>query len=171
MDLQQLALQETALKALLDDVTKSLKEVKAQMQEALDTTGASGVAAKLPDGTKVGTIYRTDPKPAAVVVDEKALHDWIHANYPTEATKRAVVVIEVREAFKKGLLDQLTAIGAPVNPDTGEAVPGVEIRATRAAGHGVRGVDRDAIAKAWRNRELPDLNVLQLTAAPAEEAS
>lgn len=166
MDIAQLALEETALKALADSVNDRLKQVKATMQEALVATGVSKVSATLPDGTKVATISRSDAKPAAVVVDDEAFLKWVRENAAGEVVTR--LVTEVRPAYRTAVLAQMTAAGVPrvVDTETGEVhdVPGVEVRATRSLTHSVRPVDggREAIAKAWSEGRLGLLNLLQL---------
>lgn len=172
-DIQALALEEAALKTLVDAVNDRLKEVKATMQEALDGAGVTKVEAKLPDGTKVATISRTDPKPAAVVIDDKAFLEFVRRHAPHNITTR--LVTEIRPAYVTTLLGEMTGAGVAevADKETGvvESVPGVEIRATRAKFHTVRPIDggRDAIAAAWRDGRLAHLNLLQI--APAEETS
>jgi hypothetical protein len=175
MDLQALAIEEAALKTLADAVMDRLKEVKTAMQEALVETGASSVPAILPDGTKVATISRSDPKPTAVVTDDKAFLDWVRKYSPHNVTTK--LVTEVRPAYTTALLAEMTAAGAAVVADkeTGviEDVPGVEIRATRSLTHSVRPTKdgREAIAAAWRDGKLAHLNLPQLAQAPTQEAS
>ncbi|MFF4943698.1 hypothetical protein [Streptomyces rubiginosohelvolus] len=172
MSMQQLALEEAALKTLADTVMDRLKAVKAEMQEALTTGGVGKVDATLPDGTKVAVISRTDSKPAAVVTDPEAFLAWVRANRPSEVTTR--LVTEVRPAYTTALLAEMTAAGTAEVSDkeTGvvDAVPGVEIRATRSTTHSVRPTKdgRDLIAEAWRTGALGHLNLPQLTAAPQE---
>lgn len=174
-DMQQLALEEASLKALADAIADRLKEVKVSMQEALDNGGVSRIDATLPDGTKVATISRTDPKPAAIVTDPDVFREWVRAHVPGEITSR--LVTEVRPAYATSLMAQMTAAGIPevFDKDTGEVhtVPGVEIRATRSRTHSVRPTTggRDAIAAAWRDGQLAHLNLLQLAAATTEETS
>lgn len=171
MDLAQLALEEAALKALSDTVNDRLKEVKATLQEALVGNGVSKVNATLPDGTKVATISRTDPKPAAVVTDPDKFLAWVRANSPHNVTTR--LVTEVRPAYTTALLAEMTAAGCNevADKETGvvEEVAGVEIKATRSTFHSVRPVDggRDAIAKAWRAGQLSHLNPFQIEAGGA----
>ena len=168
MDIAQLALEEAALKALADTVNDRLKEVKATLQEALVGNSISKVNATLPDGTKVATISRTDPKPAAVVTDPDKFLAWVRANSPHNVTTR--LVTEVRPAYTTALLAEMTAAGCNevADKETGvvEEVAGVEIKATRSTFHSVRPVDggRDAIAKAWSEGRLAHLNLLQLEA-------
>lgn len=168
MDMQQLALEEAALKILVDAITDRLRDVKDQMQEALETSGASRVDARLHDGTKVATISMSSPKPAAVVTDPEAFLGWVRKNSPANVVSR--VVTEVRPAYITALLSEMTAAGVAevADKETGvvEAVPGVEIRATRSRTHSVRPVDggRDAIAQAWRSGSLVGLVLPQLDA-------
>lgn len=166
-DLQQLALEEASLKALSDAITDRLKEVKATMQEALIDGGIAKVEARLPNGTKVATISKSDAKPAAVVVDDKAFLEFVRRYSPHNVTTR--LVTEVRPAYVTALLAEMTAAGVPevADKDTGvvEDVPGVQVRATRTLTHSVRPTDggKEAIAAAWRNGDLAHLNLLQLT--------
>ncbi|MGW1433096.1 hypothetical protein ACWD6K_31310 [Streptomyces sp. NPDC002431] len=167
MDMQQLALEEASLKTLADTVMNRLKVVKAEMQEALTTGGVGRVDATLPDGTKVATISRTDPKPAAVVVDSDAFLGWVRKHSPANVTTR--LVTEVRPAYTTALLAEMTAAGTAEVSDreTGvvEDVPGVEIRATRSTTHSVRPTKdgRDLIAEAWRTGALAHLPLPQIT--------
>jgi len=169
MDMQQLAIEEAALKALADLVGDRLKEVKAAMQEQMDTSGASRVAATLSDGTKVGTISATEPKPTAVVTDPDAFLKWVREHSPANVVSR--LVTEVRPAYATALMAEMTAAGVTqwADRETGELfdVPGVQIKATRARGHSVRLVDGGAalIAEAWRTGALAHLPGLPQIAA------
>lgn len=171
MDMPDLALREVALKTLADAINDELKEVKAQMQQQLESTGASRVDAKLPDGTKVATISRPSPSMEARVVDEEAFRQWVVQNVKSETTSR--VVTEVRAAYQKALLAEMTAAGAPVwaNRVTGEihTVPGVQILPKRSTTHSVRPTTggREAIAEAWRSGALAHLDLPQLGAGGA----
>jgi uncharacterized protein (DUF2267 family) len=171
-DMQELALESAALKALGDAIADRQKAVRALMQEALDTSGASRVEAKLPNGTKVATISRTEPKPAAIVTDTDKFLAWVREHSPANITSR--LVTEVRPAYTTALLAEMTAAGTAqwADNETGEVfdVPGVEIKATRGRGHSVRPVDggREAIAEAWRKGELAHLTALpQITTGGA----
>lgn len=172
MDMQQLALEEAALKTLADAVTDRLKAVRASMQEAMDSTGASRVEAMLPDGTKVATISATSPKPTAQVVDGDLFLKWVREHSSENFIAR--VVTEVRPAYRTALLAEMTAAGTAqwANRETGEVldVPGVEIKATRSRGHSVRLVDggREAIARAWSTGQLAHLDIPQITVGGAE---
>lgn len=150
--------QEAVLKALLDAIDAEYKakraEVQALLDDAREQTGATQVAAKLPDGTQVAKVSCSEPKPEARVADDAAFLAWVRANYPSEIERRFVT--EVRGAFAEKLLAQMTAAGVACDPETGELVPGVEIRATRSRSHSVRfeKSGREDIAAAWRRGEL-----------------
>lgn len=167
----ELALQEAALKTLADAVADQLKAVKADMQEQLESCGASRVDATLSDGTKVATISRSTPKPTAQVVDMDALIAWVRTVAPGEITSR--IVTELRPAYQSALLGEMTAAGTArwADPTTGEIhdVPGVEIRPTRRRSHSVLPVDggREAIAEAWRTGALSHLSLPQISGGAA----
>jgi hypothetical protein len=168
MNLPDLALEEAALKSLADTISDRLKTVRASMQEALETTGATRLDATLPDGTKVATISRTTPKPAAVVTDPDLYLEWVREHSEANITTR--LVTEVRPAYTAALLAEMTAAGVAewADRETGEVhqVPGVEVRAGRSTSHSVRPVDggREAIAAAWRGGHLAHLDLPQLGA-------
>lgn len=167
-DMQQLALEEAALKTLADNIMDRLKVVKAEMQEALTTGGVGKVDATLPDGRKVAVISRTDSKPAAVVTDPDLFLKWVQKNSPHNVVTR--LVTEVRPAYATALMAEMTAAGTAEVSDkeTGvvDDVPGVEIRATRSTTHSVRPTKdgRELIAEAWRSGALAHLALPQITA-------
>ncbi|MFE0877285.1 hypothetical protein ACFW4X_20920 [Streptomyces smyrnaeus] len=168
---------EAVLKALLDEVKEAYEEARTDVQHLLDqqekATGARQFAAALPDGTKVGTVSLSGGDPAAQIVDEDAFTEWAREAYPAEAVTR--IVKTVNAAFTAKLLEEMTAAGVAADPATGEAVPGVEIKATRRRSHSVRfspksktnpGGGRALVGEAWRRGELASLVLPAL--APAE---
>lgn len=173
--LTKLASDEAVLRALADAVAARLKTVRADMQNALDATGGvRQVAATLPDGTEVAKISLTDPKPEAVITDADAFRNWVLQHAPSEINRR--VVTEVRDAYKAALLNEMTAAGRAeiCDKETGvlEAVPGVEVKATRARSHSVRfsKTGKDAIGAAWRNGDLAADLMPQLGAGDGDAA-
>lgn len=175
MSLSELAAREAVLKALADEIGDQLKQVRAEVQVALDeNVGVRQVAAVLPNGKPVAKVSLTDPAPAAVVTDPAAFLAWVRDHHPdTNAVVRRVVT-EVRPATQTALLAEMTAAGVPqwCDAETGEVhtVPGVEIRATRARSHSVRfdKGGRDLVAEAWQAGELAAMVLPQLTAGGAE---
>lgn len=169
---------EAVLKALLDEVKAAYEEARTEVQHALDeqqrATGSTKFDAYLPDSTKVGSVSLTGGSPEAKITDAEAYIAWARAAYPSEATTR--IVKDVREAFTRDLLAKMTAAGVAVDPTTGEEVPGVQIKATRARSHSVRfgKQGRDLVAEAWRTGTLAALALPALAApeqGPAEEGA
>jgi hypothetical protein len=145
---------EAVLKTLLDTIDAEYKAARAAVQEALDAqaaaSGAKSFDAKLPGGVTVGTVTLTGGGTAAAVTDTAAFTEWVRERYPSEMTVR--IVREVREAWQADLLARATAAGAAVDTDTGEEIPGVEIRPSRARSHSVRFAKdgRALVGEAWR---------------------
>jgi hypothetical protein len=166
---------EAALKALLDAIDDEYKTARAAVQTALDeqaaATGAKSFDALLPTGTKVGTVTLTGGETAAKVVDNAAFIAWVRERYPSEVTVN--VVREVRPAWLAARLAEMTAAGVAVDTTTGEEVPGVEIKPSRARSHSVRfaKTGRSDVAEAWRTGALADLVLPALAPAPAEAST
>ncbi|MFJ5070200.1 hypothetical protein ACIQC7_27705 [Kitasatospora sp. NPDC088556] len=175
MSLADLAAREAVLKAVADAIGDELKQVRVEVQAALDeNTGVRQVAAVLPSGAQVAKVSLTDPAPAAVVTDPEAFLAWVRDSHPDKGAVVRRVVTEVRPATQTALLAEMTAAGVPqwCDTETGEVhtVPGVEIRATRSRSHSVRfdKGGRDRVAEAWRSGELASLVLPELTAGGAE---
>jgi hypothetical protein len=170
-DLARLAQAEAVLKALADAVYGRLKEVRADLQDALDATDSvRKVAAVLPGGVEVATIAATGGRAEAVVIDADAFLKWAITSRPAAVSRRFVT--EVSASYKAALLNEMTAAGVPevVDTESGvvETVPGVEIRPVRARTHRVTftKAGREAIGKAWRDGDLAD-HMPQLTEGDA----
>ncbi|HEX3778482.1 MAG TPA: hypothetical protein VHX38_02365 [Pseudonocardiaceae bacterium] len=103
------------------------------------------------DGTKLGAVYMTDPKPVAAITDEKALTDWMSTTYPTRVESSYQIVGSDAEVIdilfqhaprllkrttrltteaRKELMTEAVRIGQPVGPGGEVDVPGVEVRQT-----------------------------------------
>lgn len=172
-DLKAIASRLAVLKTLLDAVKEEFEatrtDFQAELNSAYEQGGVTRVDAVLPSGAVVAKVGLVDPKPEAKVVDEAAFLAWVVANYPTEKTTR--LITEVQPAFRTKLLTEATGAGVPVDASTGEAIPGVEIRATRARTHSVRfeKTGREEVAAAWAAGLLGDAapRALTGTAEPA----
>jgi hypothetical protein len=76
---------------------------------------------------------------------------------------------QVTEAFEKRVLAEVVKAGAPINPETGEVIPGVEYRPGGDAGYvSVRQTEaqRDALHAAWA---AGGLDLLGLATTPVAE--
>lgn len=146
MSLKDARLSVATLSALHDAIGESLKAAKAETLDGLKAakaeSGTKQITVPLPGSDKtVATITLVSPEPAAVVTDEAAFLAWVRKVYPAEIASR--VVTEVRPAFRKKLLAEMTAAGVPkvtvsdehVDKDTGlisgepvvHDVPGVKL--------------------------------------------
>lgn len=172
MSLKEASAREAYLKTLLDVVNDAYKEARAETQQLLDTaateTGTRQAAVALPDGPEIATISLSAGSAEARVTDPDAFTAWVVANYGTEIERRFVT--EVRDAFRKKLLDEMTAVGRAewADPETGEVheVPGVVIAPARARTHSLRFKKdgRDQVMAAWREGRLADVALPELTA-------
>lgn len=175
MSLKDAATRAAVLTTLYDAIGDQLKEAKAELQAGLKAakqeTGTKQIGASLPDGVEVAKITLVSPDPAATVVDDEAFTAWVRQHHPDNITRRFVT--EVRPAFVKSLLAEMTAAGAPrwCDQETGEVhdVPGVNLQ-PRAAYHRTTfdKDGRDRIAAAWQAGELTGLALPQITAGGAE---
>lgn len=176
MSLKDTATRVAVLDTLAKTITAELKAAKAELETGLRAakaeTGTQTIAVDLL-GTDIGKATLVQNKPAASVVDETALLAWVREVAPSEITTR--LVTEVRPAWRKQLLDALTAAGVVewADPETGviHEVPGVELvgRAphTRLT---IPAEGKAAIAEAWWSGALTTVVLPELTAGEQEVA-
>jgi hypothetical protein len=170
MSLKEAARRAAVLSALSDTIGAELKAAKADLQAELRTakeeTGTQQVGVTLPDGQEAGKVSLVQPKAAAVVVDDKAFLEWVRSVAPGEIVSR--VVTEVRPAWLALVLKEISAAGVVqwCDKETGElhTPAGVEMQGRAAYTRmTLSDADRAAIAEAWRNRQLDDIALPQLT--------
>jgi len=172
MSLKDAAAREATLKTLLDVIDGEYKAARAEVQTLLDEaateTGTTQIKAMLPDGTPVATVSISSGSAEARVTDPEAFTAWVLATHGSEIERRFVT--EVRAAFQKKLLAELTATGGTewADPETGviHDVPGVAIQPARARTHNVRftKTGRDEVMAAWRNGQLAGVALPELAA-------
>lgn len=174
MSLKDAAAQEAYLKTLLDVIDEAYKAKRDEVQKLLDQaaaeTGTRQIAITLPDGTEVAKTSLTSGSTEARVTDSEAFKAWVLEHHAEEIERQFVT--SVRPAFAKKLLAELTAVGGTEwpDPETGviHDVPGVAIAPARARGHRVAfgKTGRDAVMAAWRNGQLAEVALPELTAEP-----
>ena len=168
MNLRNAALRAAVLKALADEIAASQLVAKADAKYGFEETGANQAPAVLPDGTKVATVSLAGGGQSATVTDEGAFLAWVMKAHPGEAQ------IVVRPSYRKKLLDAAKASGHPVDPATGEVIPGITF-ADSTPYVSVRFVTggADAVADAWQAGDLRDIEVVRPRAisAPTGDAS
>jgi hypothetical protein len=175
MSLKDAATRAAVLATLHEAIGDQLKAAKAELQVGLKAakqeTGTRQIGATLPDGTEVAKISLVTPDPAATVIDDEAFTAWVRQHHPDHITRRFVT--EVRPAFVKSLLAEMTAAGAPrwCDQETGEVheVPGVQLQPRAAYHRTTFSKDgRDLVADAWRSGKLTGFALPQITAGGAE---
>jgi hypothetical protein len=141
-DLKQQALTVAVLTALGERITEAAKSARADLLAVMQEVGAERVAAELPDGARVAAVSLAGSAGGrAYVADEAAFTRYVFEKYSGE------MEYTIRPAFRKRLLDELSAVG--------EVVPGVELSdpkpylSNRFASGG-----KDAVAQAWASGEL-----------------
>lgn len=166
--LAELALAEASLKAQLAAVQLHLAAAKARyetargrVQAAMDDEAQRGVTAfgaVMPGGRVVAKVALTNPDPEPRIADERAWLDWVRTTYPAAHTTR--YVREISPAWQKNLFKAMQKKGKPIDPETGELVPGIEIPQTRQRGHRLTFTadGEDAINQAYREGLMtPDI--------------
>jgi hypothetical protein len=82
------------LQVVSSTTERAYKEAKATAGQDLASGDRRTVRSPL-DGRRIGAVYRTDPKPVAVITDENALLDWYAERYP-HLVKREYKIRETR---------------------------------------------------------------------------
>jgi hypothetical protein len=111
-----------AAKLAADEMDAIHKSAKAELLDWCEKTGVTGFELLADDRTALASFSKVPGKVAAHVTDEAAFTAWVEQNYPTE------IVTTVRPSAREKFLKDAAAIGEPVNPATGEVIPGVEVR-------------------------------------------
>lgn len=119
-DMKELARVALASKVLADAARDEGAQAREALAAQMAEVGSERVRVKDND-VDYGTLVLASGSRRAQVTDEKAFVDWVAERYPDE------MVLLVRPAFRERLLSSATKLGDPVDPDTGELIPGVEI--------------------------------------------
>ena len=160
------ALRTAILKVLADDVMTALNGGKAELEGLMEGLGVRSLTAKLPDGTGVATLTRAGGKTAPRITSPAKFLAWVQEAHPAE------VEPVVRDGYRTSLLAAMAKAGRPVDPATGEAVPGVEMAtgspyvSVKFASGDVPG--RELVRRAWRDGAISLPSLLEL---PVGEAS
>jgi hypothetical protein len=167
MNVSETALEAVVLKALLDEISARVKAAKTQMAAAFTETGTTGTVPSLPDGTKLATVtYAGGDSKSAYVTDENALLAWVLAEHPEQ------MELVIRPSYQKGLLDAAEKAGQPVDPSTGEVVPGIAVKTTTPyVSIRFKPGAKEAVAAAWRAGELAGVEIVAPAAVEAGEAA
>lgn len=131
-DARTAVLRRMVLKFITDRLGDAKDVLDADVLSVLDRGDRK--KAVLPDGTDVGTLSVSDPKPETKVVNAAALEAWVMAEVPhqIELVPAVAAYHRVYPAFVTKLVAECEVVdGELVWPETGELVPGLAVK-TRA---------------------------------------
>lgn len=156
MSVRDDALTVAVLKVLADEVADRLQAAKRLTEAGFDETGTTQAVPQVPDGTKVATVtYAGGDGKSATVTDPNALLAWVLEHHPSETET------VIRDGYRKKLLDAAKAAGRPVDPVTGEVVPGITVAPSRPyVSVRFRAGGQEAIAAAWRAGQLTGIEIV-----------
>lgn len=120
-DMKALARTAMASKMLADAARDEGAEAREALVARMTDVGSERMRVKGDDDVDYGTLVMVPGSRRAQVADDKAFVDWVAKRYPDE------MVLLVRPAFRDRLLATATRLGDPVDSETGEVIPGVEI--------------------------------------------
>lgn len=124
MSIPEDSLRVAVFKTLADDVTDAGQVIRDGLVEAMRALRVKSLSAELPDGTEVATLTLAGGSAVPKVTDPGRFLAWVQQAHPTETE------VIVRPDYQKTLLEAMKKAGRPVDPRTGETVPGVEFEKT-----------------------------------------
>lgn len=144
---------------LVTDHVKDLADTdRKELFDALAAADSTGMKVKTDDGIELGTISHVPDRPTAKVVDEKTFTAWVKANRPDQIRE------VVDKPYRDKVLKDATKEGIAVDAETGEVIPGIELRETR----GYISVRENEAGRNLAKAMLLRTGLLQLGQAPAE---
>ena len=122
-NLKDLAIELATTNLVSDLVAEHKDKLREQMANAFNELGSDSVKVAI-DDDKLGKVSLVEPKAKVYVSDDTLLFAWVLSNRPDE------IVQEIRESFKKWLLDnvEISDDETCVLTTTGEIVPGLRAR-------------------------------------------
>jgi hypothetical protein len=167
MNLGALTLRAAVLKVLADEVAAQLAITKLATEQAFKDAESTQAVPKLPDGTKIATVsYAGGDGKTASVTNDAAFLAWMIANHPEETE------MVVRGNAQKKILDYAKQAERPIDRETGEVIPGIEIRDSRPyVSIRFRPGGADAVADAWLAGDLTAIDLVRPRAVEAGEAA
>ena len=147
MSNEELAVKVASLKVVSDFTKERYDQARGEVGKVMQA-GDRLMARSPIDGTKMGPVTKSDPKPVAKIVDEAALTEWMSAYYPDTlvagyelaATENEVVqvlfehaphLLKHRKRIKPEVLAEIkresAAMGCPIGPGGEVDLPGIAI--------------------------------------------
>lgn len=122
---QDLAAAAVAASSYSAAVDRIAVESKRELLKLASALGASKLELTVTgaDGVVLGTVALRAGRVSVTVTDDAAFTKWVQDRYPTEI----VTVEAVRPAFRTKLIEYAKKHGEPVDPGSGEVVPGLQV--------------------------------------------
>jgi hypothetical protein len=152
---RDLALRYALLKVLVAELATAKSLADCEIRETWRPKDR--LSAALPDGTVVAAVTLTSGRTTANVTDAGAYEEWVRATHP-EQIETVPETTRINPDFTERLKSAARKIGTPVDAETGEIVPGIEVT-TGDPYPMVKLADdaRDEVAKAWQAGKLTEL--------------
>jgi hypothetical protein len=113
-------------------------------------------AAVLPDGSGIGSVTLAKGRATSKLADEPAYEEWVRDTHPEEI--ETVTFTRVNPDFTDRLMAFARKVGEPVDPATGQQVPGIEV--VEGDPYPTVRLEPDAaelVARAWQDGTLGEL--------------
>lgn len=144
-----LALRFAVLKSLGGRMSVAKKVADCEIQDTWHPGDRN--AAKLPNGTVVAAVALNNGATRANITDEAAYLAWVQKTHPNEIE----TVVRVKKDFTERAKAVARKLGAPVDPATGEEIPGMVVDQGEPYAKVTPVEDADElIARAWKAGEL-----------------
>lgn len=111
-----------AAKAVGATVSKDTTDLKTDLKKHFKDTGTDRMTVTDDDGEKLGSVALEGGGKIATVADHAALLTWVQKNRP------GCIQCAVDPDYLADVLAASKTAGVGVDPETGEIVPGVEVR-------------------------------------------
>lgn len=156
-DMKRLARTVIAAKLIADEIKAIGDEAKAELLYEMTAAGAERIRVTDEDGTDLGPVSVGAGRISATVVNEAAFAAWVKRTYPE------AIVETVNPDMRLRLLNAAKKAREPVDVETGEVIPGLDITqgASYASGRPT------AEAKARMKTLLTDSPLLELAGGEA----
>lgn len=125
-NLKKLARLALAAKLITDFGKKETAAAKDEAMQLMLESGADRVRITADDGTDLGTMTYTRRANTPAIMDQVAFDAWVRERHPD----RIKMVEQVDEKWLARLMNTARQLGDAVDPETGEVIPGVVMRAT-----------------------------------------
>lgn len=162
-DARTTALHLTAVTKLGERLRLTAVALRAQVTEELQVGDRLTVTL---DGVRISQVTCKAGAVSTRVSDRAALLAWVRQWYPTEV--ETLTTSQVRPAFVEKILAWAKTAGEPVDPSSGDLIPGVEVHQGEPTIAVTPTKEADAaIAAAWASGQLPlPSQILQLPTTP-----